>query len=81
MSNPHQHDLANIKVRVRCPDCRRTFHERLQRVVRGDRVVCPGCHNEMHFQGIGQMQAHDSVASYVNHVEGRTCHPHFSYSD
>ena len=81
MSNPHQHDLANIKVRVRCPDCRRTFHEWLPRVARGDRVVCSGCHNEMHFHGIGDMHAQETVADYIHRVEGRTCHPHFSVID
>jgi Zn finger protein HypA/HybF involved in hydrogenase expression len=81
MSDPHQHELENARVRVRCPDCRRTFHERLQRVVHGDRVVCPSCHNDMYFHGIGQIHAHDSVDAYIHHVEERTCHPHFSHSD
>lgn len=70
--------IDNLKVRVRCPDCRTTFRERIQRVVHVDRVTCPCCHNEMRFHGIGHMHAHDDPARYVHHVEERTCHPHFS---
>ena len=73
------HDpVDDLKVRVRCPECRVTFHERIRRVVHGDRVICPGCHNEMRFHGIGHHHDHEDIARYVHHVEERTCHPHFS---
>lgn len=72
------HDpVDDIKVRVRCPECRTTFRERIQRVVHGDRVHCPCCSNDMRFTGIGHHHAHENVAAYVHHVEARTCHPHF----
>ena len=77
MANPHAHDIENRKVRVRCPDCRTTFHERLNRVIHGDRVVCPSCRNEMRFHGIGQIHEHDSIDDYIHHVEEHTSHPHF----
>ena len=72
MNNPHEHEVENIRVRVRCPECRTTFHERLQRVVHGDRVSCPACHEEMYFHGIGHIGEHDSVAAYIHHVEEHT---------
>lgn len=81
MSHPQAHEVENHKVRVRCPECRRTFHERLHRVVHGDRVVCPTCYNELRFHGIGHIHEHDSVASYIAHVEERTSHPHFKLRD
>jgi hypothetical protein len=40
-------------------------------------VKCPTCHEEMHFNGIGHIHEHDSVADYIRHVEERTSHPHF----
>jgi hydrogenase maturation factor HypF (carbamoyltransferase family) len=80
MSHPHEREVENTKVRVRCPECRASFHERLQRVVHGDRVVCPSCHEEMHFSGIGHIHQYDSVAAYIHHVEEQTSHPHFSLS-
>jgi ssDNA-binding Zn-finger/Zn-ribbon topoisomerase 1 len=76
--NPHAQEIEHTKVRVRCPECRTIFHERLNRVVRGDSVRCPTCHEEMHFHGIDHIHEHDSVASYIHHVEEHTCHPHFS---
>lgn len=78
MLNPHEKELENTQVRVRCPECRRTFHERLNRVIHGDRVTCRACGEEMHFHGIGHIHEHDSVADYIHHVEEHTCHPHFS---
>ncbi len=78
VTNPYAHEIEHHKVRVRCGECRTTFHERLNRVIHGDRVVCPSCHNEMHFHGIGHIHDHDTVAAYIHHVEERTCHPHFS---
>jgi hydrogenase maturation factor HypF (carbamoyltransferase family) len=81
MNNPHEYEVENTKVRVRCPECRTTFRERLHRVVHGDSVVCPTCQNEMRFHGIGHIHEHDSVADYIHHVEERTSHPHFSLGD
>jgi hypothetical protein len=81
MHNPNEHEVENAKVRVRCPDCRITFHERLKRVVTGNSVTCPSCHNAMRFHGIGHIHEHDSVAAYIHHVEEHTSHPHFSVSD
>ena len=81
MHNPQEHEAENARVRVRCPDCRTSFHERLHRVVHGDRVTCPSCHNEMRFHGVGHIHEHDNLAAYIRHVEQRTCHPHFSLSD
>lgn len=81
MVNPHEHEIANAKVRVRCGECRTTFHERLNRVIHGDRVVCPTCHNEMRFRGIGHIHEHQDMAAYIRHVEERTSHPHFSRRD
>jgi hydrogenase maturation factor HypF (carbamoyltransferase family) len=78
MLNPHAKELENTQVRVRCPECRKTFHERLNRVIHGDRVTCRSCGEEMHFHGIGAIHEHDSVADYIHHVEEHTCHPHFS---
>jgi hydrogenase maturation factor HypF (carbamoyltransferase family) len=80
MMNPHTHEIENRKVKVRCGDCRTTFHERLNRIIHGDRVTCPTCRNEMHFHGIGQIHEHESVEAFIHHVEERTCHPHFSLS-
>jgi hydrogenase maturation factor HypF (carbamoyltransferase family) len=78
MTNPHAYELESAKVRVRCPDCRTTFHERLNRIIHGDRVRCPSCHEDMQFHSIGQIGEHQSVADYIHHVEEHTCHPHFS---
>jgi len=78
MSNPHEREVENMRVRIRCGECRTTFHERLNRVIHGDRVRCPTCHEEMHFHGIGHIHGHDSVEAYIHHVEEHTCHPHFS---
>ncbi len=50
-------------------------------MVHGDRVVCPTCFNELRFHGIGHIHEHDSVASYIAHVEERTSHPHFRLRD
>jgi hydrogenase maturation factor HypF (carbamoyltransferase family) len=80
MTNPLEHDVENMKVRVRCGDCRTTFHERLGRVIHGDRVVCPTCHEELRFHGIGHMHDHETIADFIHHVEERTAHPHFSLS-
>jgi len=68
------HDpVENLKVRVRCPECRDIFHERVHRVVHGDRVTCPCCHHEMHFHGIDHHHMHEDVAHFIRHVEARTC--------
>src|ERR1700690_3001594 len=32
MANPLEHDVENLRVRIRCPECRTNFHERLHRV-------------------------------------------------
>jgi len=81
MSNPHEHEVENVRVRVRCPECRTTFHERISRLAHGDRVVCPTCRNELRFHGIGHIHDHESVADYIHHVEECTAHPHFSFRD
>ena len=80
MTNPHEREVENAWVRVRCPECRTTFHERLNRVIHGDRVSCPTCHEEMHFHGIGHIHDHDSIEAYIHHVEEHTNRPHFSLS-
>jgi len=77
MTNPLEHDVENIRVRIRCPECRTNFHERLNRVIHGDDVRCPTCHEEMRFHGIGHMHDHDTIADYIHHVEEHTCRPHF----
>jgi len=77
MTNPLEHDVENLRVRIRCPECRTNFHERLHRVVHGDDVRCPTCHEEMRFHGIGHMHDHDTIADYIHHVEEQTCRPHF----
>ena len=77
MTNPLDHDVENLRVRIRCPECRTNFHERLHRVVHGDDVRCPTCHEEMRFHGIGHMHDHDTIADYIHHVEEHTCRPHF----
>ncbi len=81
MTNPLEHQTENIRVRVRCGDCRTTFHERLHRVVHGDRVRCPTCGTELRFHGIGSMHDYETIQDYVHHVEERTAHPHFVRSD
>ena len=80
MTNLHTHEVENRKVRVRCGDCRTIFHERLGRIMHGDRVRCPTCHEEMRFHGIGHIHEHESVEAFIHHVEQRTAHPHFSLS-
>ena len=77
MTNPLEHDVENLRVRIRCPECRTNFHERLHRVVHGDDVRCPTCHEEMRFHGICHMHDHDTIADYIHHVEEHTCRPHF----
>jgi hypothetical protein len=54
-----------------------TFHERANRVIHGDGVTCPSCHEKLHFHSIGHIHEHDSVADYIRHVEERTSRPHF----
>lgn len=54
-----------MRVRVRSPDCRTQFHERVHWVTAGKRVIRPFCHNE----------------TYIHRVEERTCHPHYSARD
>jgi hydrogenase maturation factor HypF (carbamoyltransferase family) len=80
MTNPLEHEVENARVRVRCPECRITFHERLNRVIHGDGERCPTCHDELRFHGIGHIHDHVSIADYIHHVEEHTCHPHFSLS-
>jgi len=80
MINPRAHEIEGRKVRVRCGECRTTFHERLNRIEHGDRVRCPTCHNEMRFHNIGHIHEHESVEAFIRHVEQRTAHPHFSLS-
>jgi hydrogenase maturation factor HypF (carbamoyltransferase family) len=77
MIHPHHREVENTMVRVRCPECRRQFHERVQRLAAAERVRCPSCHHEMRFHDIGHIQANESVETYIHHVEERTCHPHF----
>ncbi|HZP77444.1 MAG TPA: hypothetical protein VFB45_14975 [Pseudolabrys sp.] len=69
MSDP----VENLKVRVRCPECRTVFRERVHRVVHGDTVTCPICHHHMHFRGIDHHHMHENVAHFIHHVEERTC--------
>lgn len=72
------HDpVDDMKVRVRCGDCRTTFHERVRRVVHGDRVVCPRCHEEMRFSGIDHHHAGEDIARFIHRIEERTCRAHF----
>jgi hydrogenase maturation factor HypF (carbamoyltransferase family) len=78
MINSQQREVENARVRVRCPECRSHFHERVQRIAFGERVVCPSCRCEMRFYGVGHMHEHESVAAYLHHVEERTNHPHYS---
>jgi hypothetical protein len=74
------HDpVDDIKVRVRCPECRTTFRERIQRLVHGDRVRCPCCEEELRFHGIGHHHQHENIAAYIRHVESRTCRPHYRH--
>jgi hydrogenase maturation factor HypF (carbamoyltransferase family) len=77
MGNLHEHEVANAKVRVRCGECRTTFHERLSRIIRAERVHCPTCRNEMRFRGIDHIHQHEDIAAYIRHVEARTNRPHF----
>jgi len=77
MNNLHEREVENAKVRVRCPECRTSFHERLQRVIHGDRVACPTCHEEMYFHGIDHVREYDSLADYIHYVENHTWRPHF----
>lgn len=81
MTNPLQREAENLKVRVRCPDCRITFHERLNRVVHGDRVRCPTCGNELRYNGVGHMRDGETIADYVHHVEEHTAHPHYTRTE
>jgi len=78
MSNPRELEVENLRVRVRCPECRRHFHERVHRVISGERVSCPSCHDDMHFHGIGHIHENESVEAFIHRVEERTNHPHFS---
>jgi hydrogenase maturation factor HypF (carbamoyltransferase family) len=71
----------NLKVRVRCPECRTTFRERAQRVVHSDRIVCPRCHHEMRFHGIDHHRPNEDIAHFIRHVEARTCHPRLMRSE
>ena len=41
MTNPLEHEIGNLKVRVRCPECRTTFDERLNRVIHGGPRALP----------------------------------------
>lgn len=77
MTNPNAHEVENRKVRVRCSDCRITFHERLGRILHGSRIHCPTCREELRFSGIGHLHEHESVEAFIHHVEERTAHPHF----
>jgi Zn-finger nucleic acid-binding protein len=71
-------DVAeNLKVRVRCPECRTTFRERAHRVVHSDRIVCPRCDYVWRFRGVDHHHADEDVSSFIHHVEERTCHPHY----
>ncbi len=81
MLNPHEHEVESRKVRVRCPECRTTFHERLNRVAHGDRVRCPTCGNDMRFHNIGHIHENQSIEAYIHQVEERTAHPHFHARD
>ena len=56
MSSLREREVENARVRVRCLQCRTTFHERLNRIIHGDRVTCPSWRNEMHFHGIGHIR-------------------------
>ena len=80
MDNPSAltpHEVLNHKVKVRCPECRVTFHERISRVIHGGTVACPICHNEMRFHGLHPMHANDSLEHYIHYIEEHTAHPHF----
>ncbi len=72
------HDpVENMKVRVRCPECRSIFRERVHRIVHGYLIFCPSCRHEMRFRGISHHHLHEDVAHFIRHVEERTCRPHF----
>jgi len=77
MLNPHEKEIENTKVKVRCPDRQITFHERLNRVSHADVVTCPSFPEKLHFHGIGHIHELDSVADYIRHVEERTARQHF----
>lgn len=66
--------VDDMKVRVRCPECRFVFRERVRRIVHGDRVVCPRCQETMHFSGIDHHHANEDIARFIHRVEERTCH-------
>ncbi len=69
--------VGNLKVRVRCPECRTHFHERVHRIAHGDRVCCPSCHGELRFHHVPHWHPGDDVTHYIHRVEERTAHPHF----
>ena len=81
MNNPHEKEVENMEVRVRCPECRMHFHARVHRVLHRDGITCPSCGNDMQFHGIGHIHEHDTVADYIHHIEQHTARPHFSPLD
>jgi len=71
------HAVENLKARVRCPECRTHFRERILRIIRAERLVCPFCRNELQFHCIDHIREHEDPAAYVRRVERETDHPHF----
>jgi endogenous inhibitor of DNA gyrase (YacG/DUF329 family) len=69
--------VEHLKARVRCPECRTHFHERVHRIVRGDTVTCPSCQNDMRFRHMPHWHDGEDEMAYLHRVEGRTAHPHY----
>jgi hydrogenase maturation factor HypF (carbamoyltransferase family) len=72
----HPH-VEHLKARVRCPECRTHFHERVHRILHGDRVSCPSCHGELRFHHLPHWHEGEDETSYLRRVEERTAHPHY----
>ncbi len=72
------HDaVENLKAKVRCPECRTHFRERIHRIILGERVSCPFCRNDLRFHCIDHIRPGEDAAAYVRRVERETDHPHF----
>ncbi|MGE0061684.1 MAG: hypothetical protein AB7T86_06365 [Xanthobacteraceae bacterium] len=69
--------VGDLKVNVRCPECRRTFRERIRRIAHSDPIRCCSCGLEMRFRDVGHKHEKEDIVHYIRHVEERTRHPHF----
>ena len=71
------HDpFDDLRVRVRCPECRITYRVRVQRLLFAAPIKCPVCHTETSFF-VARHGAAEDARHYIRYVEGRTRHPHF----